>query len=54
MLLMLDVYPAGEAPIPGADSRLYVVRFVIGEKIDPILVSDPARGCDNVSAGADG
>ncbi len=23
---MLDVYPAGEAPIPGADSRLMLIR----------------------------
>ena len=40
-LLMLDVYPAGEAPIPGADSRS-LCRTIRGRgKIDPILVTDP-------------
>ena len=42
-LLMLEVYPAGEAPIPGADSRS-LCRTIRGRgKIDPILVPDPAR-----------
>ena len=40
VLLMLDVYAAGEAPIPGADSRS-LCRTIRGRgKIDPILVSD--------------
>ncbi|CAX58252.1 MULTISPECIES: UDP-N-acetylmuramate--L-alanine ligase [Erwinia] len=40
VLLMLDVYPAGEAPIPGADSRS-LCRTIRGRgKVDPILVSD--------------
>lgn len=40
VLLMLDVYPAGEAPIPGADSRS-LCRTIRGRgKIDPILVTD--------------
>lgn len=39
-LLMLDVYPAGEAPIPGADSRS-LCRTIRGRgKIDPIFVPD--------------
>lgn len=42
-LLMLEVYPAGESPIPCADSRS-LCRTIRGRgKIDPILVSDPAK-----------
>ena len=42
-LLMLDVYPAGEAPIPGADSRS-LCRTIRGRgKVDPILISDSAQ-----------
>lgn len=42
-LLMLDVYPAGEAPIPAADSRS-LCRTIRGRgKVDPILVSDPEQ-----------
>ena len=45
-LLMLDVYAAGEAAIPGADSRS-LCRTIRGRgKIDPILVSDPAQVAD--------
>lgn len=40
---MLDVYPAGEAPIPGADSRS-LCRTIRGRgKVDPILVPDSAQ-----------
>lgn len=40
VLLMLDVYPASEAPILGVDSRL-LCRMVHGRgKVDSILVSD--------------
>lgn len=40
VLLMLEVYPAGEAPIPGADSRS-LCRTIRGRgKVDPILVPD--------------
>lgn len=40
---MLDVYPAGEAPIPGADSRS-LCRTIRGRgKVDPITVPDSAR-----------
>ncbi|SNC58988.1 UDP-N-acetylmuramate--L-alanine ligase [Sodalis endosymbiont of Henestaris halophilus] len=40
VLLMLDVYPAGEAPIPGADSRS-LCRAIRGRsKVVPILVPD--------------
>ena len=40
VLLMLDVYAAGETPIPGADSRS-LCRSIRGRgKVDPILVPD--------------
>ena len=39
-LLMLDVYPAGEAPIPGADSRALCRTIRARGKVDPILVPD--------------
>lgn len=40
VLLMLDVYSAGEPPIPGADSRS-LCRTIRGRgKIDPIMVPD--------------
>ncbi|MFC0142284.1 UDP-N-acetylmuramate--L-alanine ligase [Erwinia mallotivora] len=40
VLLLLDVYSAGETPIPGADSRS-LCRTIRGRgKVDPILVSD--------------
>ena len=42
-LLMLEVYPAGEAPIPGADSRSLCRTIRVRGKIDPILVPDPAQ-----------
>lgn len=43
---MLDVYPAGETPIPGADSRS-LCRTIRGRgKVDPILVSDPAQAAE--------
>lgn len=40
ILLMLNVYPAGEAPIPGADSRSLCRTIRKRGKIDPILVPD--------------
>jgi len=40
LLIMLDVYPAGEAPIPGADSRSLCRTIRARGKLDPILVSD--------------
>lgn len=40
VLLMLDVYPAGETPIPGADSRSLCRTIRSRSKVDPILVSD--------------
>ncbi|CAM3632945.1 UDP-N-acetylmuramate--L-alanine ligase [Rouxiella silvae] len=40
LLVMLDVYPAGEAPIPGADSRSLCRTIRARGKLDPILISD--------------
>ena len=40
VLLMLDVYAAGEAPIPGADSRSLCRTIRSRGKLDPITVSD--------------
>lgn len=40
VLLMLDVYPAGEAAIPGADSRSLCRAIRNRGKVDPILVSE--------------
>ncbi len=45
-LLMLDVYAAGEAAIPGADSRSLCRTIRSRGKIDPILVSDPALAAE--------
>jgi len=40
LLVMLDVYAAGETPIPGADSRSLCRTIRARGKLDPILVSD--------------
>lgn len=40
ILIMLDVYPAGEKPIAGADSRALCRTIRNRGKIDPIYVSD--------------
>ncbi len=40
VLLMLDVYPAGELSIPGADSRSLCAAIRSRNTLDPILVSD--------------
>lgn len=42
-LIMLDVYPAGEAPIAGADSRSLCRSIRNLGKVDPILVTDHAQ-----------
>ncbi|WP_211095729.1 UDP-N-acetylmuramate--L-alanine ligase [Hafnia alvei] len=42
VLLMLDVYSAGETPIPGADSRSLCRTIRSRGKLDPVLVSDAA------------
>lgn len=42
-LLMLEVYPAGEAPIPGADSRALCRTIRARGMVDPILVPEPMQ-----------
>jgi len=41
LLLLLEVYPAGEEPIPGADSRSLCRSIRQRGAIDPIFVSSP-------------
>lgn len=49
VLVMLDVYPAGEKPIPGADGRA-LCRTIRGRgKLDPIFVPD-SKGLPSVLA----
>ena len=43
VLLMLEVYPAGEQPIPGADSRSLCRSIRQRGKLDPVFVEDPAE-----------
>jgi UDP-N-acetylmuramate--alanine ligase len=38
MLILLDVYPAGEKPIPGADGRGLSRAIRVRGKVDPIFV----------------
>ena len=40
VLLMLDVYSAGESPVPGADSRSLCRSIRLRGKIDPVYVKD--------------
>ncbi|OKP03058.1 UDP-N-acetylmuramate:L-alanyl-gamma-D-glutamyl-meso-diaminopimelate ligase [Xenorhabdus eapokensis] len=43
VLLMLDVYAAGETPIPGADSRSLCRTIRSRGKLEPIFVSEPEQ-----------
>ncbi|MGI2002357.1 UDP-N-acetylmuramate--L-alanine ligase, partial [Shewanella frigidimarina] len=40
-LLLLDVYAAGEAPIPGADGRALCRSIRLRGQIDPIFIASP-------------
>jgi len=40
-LLLTEVYPAGEAPIPGADARALARAIRARGRIDPVLVGHP-------------
>ena len=42
-LLLLEVYPAGEKPIVGADSRALARSIRLRGEVEPILV-DPVDG----------
>jgi UDP-N-acetylmuramate--alanine ligase len=41
VLVLTEVYPAGEAPIPGADARALARAIRARGRIDPVLVSHP-------------
>jgi UDP-N-acetylmuramate--alanine ligase len=41
VLVLTDVYPAGEAPIPGADGRALARAVRARGKVDPVLVDHP-------------
>jgi UDP-N-acetylmuramate--alanine ligase len=40
VLLMLEVYPAGEAPIEGADGRTLCRAIRLRGRVEPIFVAD--------------
>ncbi|MCE9688039.1 UDP-N-acetylmuramate--L-alanine ligase [Shewanella sp. AS16] len=42
-LLLLDVYAAGEAPIPGADGRALCRSIRLRGQVDPIFVASPEQ-----------
>ena len=42
VLILLDVYPAGEEPIAGADGRSLARSIRQRGSVDPIFVADPA------------
>src|SRR5690554_7154642 len=43
VLLLLDVYSAGEAPVPGADSRALARALRLRGQLEPIYVGDRAN-----------
>ncbi len=49
-LLILDVYPAGEQPITGADSRSLCRAIRLRGKVDPIFLEDK-ESCDEILDG---
>ncbi len=54
VLLMLEVYPAGEAPIAGADSRSLCRSIRARGKVDPILVTDQETLAEILAPGLSG
>jgi len=49
ILLMLDVYPAGESPIQGADSRHLCGSIRQRGKVDPVFIGGSENLIDNLS-----
>ncbi|MGH8653188.1 MAG: UDP-N-acetylmuramate--L-alanine ligase [Gammaproteobacteria bacterium] len=47
-LLLLEVYPACEQPIPGADGRTLARAIRLRGKVDPVFVSEPAELIDTL------
>lgn len=43
VLLMLEVYSAGEKPVPGADSRSLCRTIRSRGQVDPIFVAEPEQ-----------
>jgi len=43
VLLMLDVYAAGEEPIPGADARALCRSIRQRGQVEPVFVEDPDK-----------
>ncbi|OOG26456.1 UDP-N-acetylmuramate--L-alanine ligase [Thioalkalivibrio denitrificans] len=47
-LVLLDVYPAGEAPIHGADGRTLARAIRARGRVDPVFVDSPERFVDTL------
>ncbi|MGH8473167.1 MAG: glutamate ligase domain-containing protein, partial [Gammaproteobacteria bacterium] len=47
-LLLLEIYPACEQPIPGADGRTLARAIRLRGKVDPVFVSEPAELIDTL------
>lgn len=43
VLLMLEVYAAGEEPVPGADARALCRSIRQRGQVEPVFVDDPAK-----------
>jgi UDP-N-acetylmuramate--alanine ligase len=50
VLVLTDVYPAGEAPIAGADGRALARAVRARGKVDPVLVEHPREFADTLPA----
>jgi UDP-N-acetylmuramate--alanine ligase len=50
VLVLTDVYPAGEAPIAGADGRALARAVRARGKVDPVLVAHPRELKDTLPA----
>jgi UDP-N-acetylmuramate--alanine ligase len=50
VLVLTDVYPAGEAPIAGADGRALARAVRARGKVDPVLVDHPRELKDTLPA----
>jgi UDP-N-acetylmuramate--alanine ligase len=49
-LVLTDVYPAGEAPITGADGRALARAVRARGKVDPVFVEHPRALCGTLPA----
>jgi UDP-N-acetylmuramate--alanine ligase len=50
VLVLTEVYPAGEAPIAGADGRALARAVRARGKVDPVLIEHPRELADTLSA----